>query len=64
MWASMDVIHILIDMVYTLFVTLYAIMYENYIVDICSSLSILFSLTNLFKSAPSTFLVDSAYPFL
>jgi hypothetical protein len=42
---------------------LYVVLYENNIVDICSSQSILFSLTNLVNSVPSTLLVDLAYPF-
>ncbi len=46
-----------------LVVTLYVVLYENNIVDICSSQSILFSLTNLVNSVPSTLLVDLAYPF-
>jgi len=43
--------------------TLYVVLYENNIVDRCSSQSVLFSLINLVKSVPSTFLVDSTYPF-
>jgi hypothetical protein len=42
---------------------LYAVLYENNTVDRCSSQFVLFSLTNLIKSVPSTLLVDLAYPF-
>ncbi len=42
---------------------LYAILYENNIVDRCSSQFILFSLTKLVKSVPSTLSVDSTFPF-
>ncbi len=44
-------------------ITLYAIFYENNIVDKCSSQFVLFSLTNLVNSVPGTLLVDLAYPF-
>jgi hypothetical protein len=43
---------------------LYVILYENNIVNRCSSQSILFSLTNLVNSVSSTLLVDLACPFL
>jgi hypothetical protein len=59
----MDVIHTLIDMVYTMLLfCMY--MYENNIVDKRPSQSILFSLINLVNNVPNTLLVDSAYPFL
>jgi len=43
--------------------TLYADLYENNIVDKCSSQFVLFSLINLVNSIPSTLLVDWACPF-
>jgi len=42
---------------------LYAFLYENNIVDKCSSQFNLFSQTNLVNNVPSTLLVDLAYPF-
>jgi hypothetical protein len=47
-----------------LIATLYATLYENNIVDKCSSQFVRFALTSLVNSAPSTLLVDSACPFL
>jgi hypothetical protein len=44
-------------------VILYAILYENNIMDKCSSQSILFSLINLVNSVQSTLSIDSTYPF-
>jgi hypothetical protein len=43
--------------------TLYVILYENNIVEKCSSQFILFSLTNLINKVPSIMLVYSANPF-
>jgi hypothetical protein len=59
----MDAIHTLIDIVCTFVATLYAILYENNIVDKCSSQFVLFSLTNLVNIIPSTLLIDLACPF-
>jgi hypothetical protein len=42
--------------------TLYTILYENNIVDKCSSQYVLFSLINLVNKILSTLLVDSTYP--
>jgi hypothetical protein len=56
----MDVIHTLIDMVYTLLL-FYVQLYENNTLDKCSSQFVLFSLTNLVNSVLSTLLVDLAY---
>ncbi len=58
----MDVIHTLISGVYIV-VTLYAILYENNTIDICSSQFVLLSLINLVNNVPTTLLVDLAYPF-
>jgi hypothetical protein len=44
-------------------IILYVVLYENNIIDRCSSQSILFSLTNLVNSVPSTLLIDLACPF-
>jgi hypothetical protein len=44
-------------------VTLYAILYENNIVDKCSSQYIILSLINLVNIIPNTLLVNLAYPF-
>jgi ABC-type methionine transport system permease subunit len=46
-----------------LVVIMYAILYENNIVDRYSFQSVLFSLINLVNSVPSILLVDSTYPF-
>jgi hypothetical protein len=43
--------------------TLYEVLYENNIVDRCSSQSVLFSLTNLVNNVPSTLLINLACPF-
>ncbi len=42
---------------------LYVIMYENNIVNKCSSQYVLFLLINLVNNVPSTLLVDLTYPF-
>ncbi len=59
----MDVIHTVIDMVYNPVATLYVILYENNIVNICSPQYVIFSLTNLVNNVPSNLLVDSICPF-
>ncbi len=43
--------------------TLYVVLYENSIVDRCSSQFVLLSLINLVNSVLGTLLIDLAYPF-
>jgi hypothetical protein len=51
------------DVIHTLIATLYVVLYENNIVDICSSQFVIFSLINLVNNVLSTLLVDLACPF-
>jgi hypothetical protein len=57
----MDVIHTLIDMVYTLLL-LYMQFFMKITMWIDVHPNILFSLTNLVKNVLNTLLVDSTYP--
>jgi hypothetical protein len=64
MWASMGVNQYTNWYGVYLVATLDAILYENNIIDKCSSQFVLLSLTNLVNSVPSTLLVDLTCPFL